>query len=150
MTLRNTGRCVASAWKRRIELLGIGAMLAYFSTVSSLPTVPLCPLHYYTGYDCPTCGVTRSVWHLMHGRLGEAWSFNPIGFLVVALLVRRLVVLSSDRNTIIEHRIVNVAMLSWFFIFGFTHQLESFLSADVWPTVERALSWWWHHSKILV
>lgn len=41
------------------------------------------------GFDfpCPTCGLTRSVLHVLHGRPGAAWQLNPAGLFLVSGLV---------------------------------------------------------------
>ncbi|MFM7462917.1 MAG: DUF2752 domain-containing protein [Actinomycetota bacterium] len=47
----------------------------------------LCIFRNLTGLPCPFCGSTRSVGQILQGDLSEALAFNPIGFLVVALIV---------------------------------------------------------------
>ena len=42
-----------------------------------LPT-PLCPLHAVTGIPCPSCGMTRGLGCLLHGRVTEAFLYNPL------------------------------------------------------------------------
>lgn len=42
-----------------------------------LPT-PLCPLHALTGIPCPTCGMTRAVAALLHGKIRLAFLLNPL------------------------------------------------------------------------
>lgn len=37
-----------------------------------------CPLHTLIGYDCPFCGMQRSVVALCSGRLYEAFMLNPV------------------------------------------------------------------------
>lgn len=44
---------------------------------------PMCSLYRMTGYYCPGCGGLRAAHALLHGRLPEAWSYNP--FLVLLL-----------------------------------------------------------------
>lgn len=46
------------------------------------PTV--CPVRLATGRPCPTCGLTRSWQATMHGRLGDALRWHPMGPLTVA------------------------------------------------------------------
>ena len=40
-----------------------------------------------TGIDCPGCGLTRSFIRLVRGDVLGAWSFNPAGTLVFAVVV---------------------------------------------------------------
>lgn len=37
--------------------------------------------------ECPGCGMTRAVMHMIHFDFAVAWSFNKLVFLVVPLLV---------------------------------------------------------------
>jgi hypothetical protein len=49
---------------------------------------PECFFHRFTGLDCPGCGMTRAVHAALHGRLAEAFRFNPVGiFLFPAALL---------------------------------------------------------------
>lgn len=38
-------------------------------------------------FPCPTCGLTRSVLHTLHGEFGAAWQLNPAGLFLVCGLV---------------------------------------------------------------
>lgn len=80
-------------WQFWCELLFLGALIAYFAATSVIVDVPLCPFRHFLGCPCPTCGTTRSVWSILHGNLAAAWGCNPIGFIVVIALFRRLVTL---------------------------------------------------------
>lgn len=53
----------------------------------TLPHVPLCSFKQMTGRPCPGCGLTRSFCAISHGRLGEAFYFNPFGFVFYAATV---------------------------------------------------------------
>ena len=46
-----------------------------------------CEFKRLLGFPCPTCGLTRSVIHTLHGRFGEAWQLNPAGLFLVFGLV---------------------------------------------------------------
>jgi len=85
---------------RNCELSVIIAVFAYFSFSPRLVDVPLCPSAYFAAIPCPTCGTTRSVWHIFHGHFRQAWAFNPLGFLVVVILIRRVAVLSLNDYSI--------------------------------------------------
>jgi hypothetical protein len=41
---------------------------------------PYCVFHQLTGLPCVTCGMTRSAIAFFHGRLIEAWNWNPLVF----------------------------------------------------------------------
>lgn len=69
------------------SLAAIFILLA-FAISPELPTWKVCGLARHFGVNCPACGTTRSVWHLMHGRFLESWNANPLGLLVCYVLVR--------------------------------------------------------------
>jgi len=48
--------------------------------------LPHCAFHAVTGCPCPTCGATRCVAALVHGRVGEALGWNPLVFACLAAL----------------------------------------------------------------
>src|SRR6476659_7114153 len=41
---------------------------------------PQCVFHALTGLQCPGCGTTRALYHLLHGDLGGAFRLNPMLF----------------------------------------------------------------------
>ncbi len=41
--------------------------------------LPPCIFQYLTGILCPSCGLTTSFTHLMHGDLGAAFQVHPLG-----------------------------------------------------------------------
>jgi hypothetical protein len=47
----------------------------------------VCLFKRFTHIPCPSCGSTRSVLALLDGRLDAAFYWNPIGFLLVAIMV---------------------------------------------------------------
>ncbi len=49
--------------------------------------LPPCTLYHLTGRPCPSCGLTTSVSALFHGNLPLAWRANPLGFLIVAIVL---------------------------------------------------------------
>ncbi len=49
--------------------------------------LPSCSMLSYTGYPCPSCGMTTSVVASVHGRLGEAFAAQPFGPVLVLMLV---------------------------------------------------------------
>jgi hypothetical protein len=60
-----------------------------------------CWFEHAFNFPCPTCGLTRSVVHTLHGQLGEAWRLNPAGLFLVAglsLLGLALIFLASHRR----------------------------------------------------
>jgi len=73
-----------SAWTACVCCTLILAASALWSP-EGLPRVPTCSFHAVTGRPCPGCGLTRSVCAISHGRWGEAWRFNPFGYLFYGL-----------------------------------------------------------------
>ncbi len=47
--------------------------------------LPGCMFHKLTGLHCPGCGMTRAAHATLHGRLGEAFRFNPLGMILLPL-----------------------------------------------------------------
>jgi len=62
-----------------LAVVGIAAPIAIgvWVPVSAGPT--LCTFRNLTGYDCPGCGLTRSVVAFLHGDLGGSLRAHPLG-----------------------------------------------------------------------
>ena len=50
----------------------------------------LCMLRRTTGLSCPGCGLTRCFISLAHGDVAAAWSFNPAGLWLFAIIAAQL------------------------------------------------------------
>jgi hypothetical protein len=50
----------------------------------------LCMTRRLLGIDCPGCGMTRCFISLAHGDLASAWTFNPAGFWLFAMMAFQL------------------------------------------------------------
>ena len=72
------------------ELLALGASGATlgcgFAWVAARLPLPPCAFHAITGCPCPTCGATRCLLALLHGRTAEALAWNPLLFTALAVL----------------------------------------------------------------
>lgn len=59
---------------------GLAAVAALALAVRWQPSIELllpdCPIHHWTGLDCPGCGITRAILALLSGRLSDAFSQN--------------------------------------------------------------------------
>jgi len=49
--------------------------------------VDLCLFKRVTGYPCPTCGTTRGIISLFHGKYIQAWLFNPLVFSIGIIVI---------------------------------------------------------------
>lgn len=47
----------------------------------------ICPVRLLTGYPCPGCGGTRSMGAISSGQFDQAWSLNPLGFVVCIVAI---------------------------------------------------------------
>ena len=68
-----------------IAILGLVApiLAVRFLPLTSGPT--LCTFRNLTGFDCPGCGLTRSVAALLHGDVGGSLHAHPLGAVVFLL-----------------------------------------------------------------
>lgn len=48
---------------------------------------PKCTLHQYTGLHCPGCGLTRSVFSLLHGDFSQALAYNVLWPIIFPLML---------------------------------------------------------------
>jgi len=74
-----------SSWKTFGPFAGAALLLAILSFISlpAQPILSLCGFHWLTGRPCPLCGLTRGLFAMAKGRIGEAEHFNalsPLGF----------------------------------------------------------------------
>ena len=52
-----------------------------------MPVPTLCTYKRLLGHDCPGCGLTRSFISLGNGQVAAAWSYNPAGLVLFAVVV---------------------------------------------------------------
>jgi len=71
----------------------LGCAVIWLSVSQNRP-VELCLFKWLTHTPCPTCGITRGTWHLLHGRIIQGWLCNPlifsIGMVVTVVIGMRL------------------------------------------------------------
>lgn len=54
------------------------ALILFWFDPSRYGFYPTCLFHQTTGLLCPACGSLRALHQLLHGRLAEAFHFNPL------------------------------------------------------------------------
>lgn len=62
-------------------------VISVLFTPEDPPVVSICAFYSVTGLPCPGCGLTRAFCCISHLRWGDAWDFNPFGFLWYALTI---------------------------------------------------------------
>ncbi|HEV7588813.1 MAG TPA: DUF2752 domain-containing protein [Longimicrobium sp.] len=120
-------RQLSSGALRAIETAALVGGFGSVPFLRTLPGVPLCPVKWLTGQDCPTCGVTRALFALLHGSVGEAAALNPIAFLVVLAVIRRLWLLhfaEGGLGRLLSRPMVERGTLAAFFALGWWHVLQ--------------------------
>lgn len=70
-------------WAVGAIVLVAGAWLLYTFPPATTALYPQCVFRSLTGLDCPGCGTTRALHHLLHGRIGEAFRLNPMLFAIM-------------------------------------------------------------------
>jgi hypothetical protein len=79
----------SDVWVARIFLLAIlvggAASFAFGFSPETLAVCP-CPFHYFTGIECPGCGMTRACIALGRGDISNALHYNPfsLGLVLIA------------------------------------------------------------------
>ncbi|MCH7225607.1 DUF2752 domain-containing protein [Verrucomicrobiaceae bacterium E54] len=68
-----------------LAVFGLGALWLARSGPSGLPWT--CILHDTTGLHCAGCGMTRAAHALLEGRFVDAFRFNPLGVVLVPLVL---------------------------------------------------------------
>lgn len=75
----------ASAKHLAVRLLIVAGIVAGAWVVYTYPPAtstfyPRCVFRELSGFDCPGCGTTRALHHLLHGRFEEAFRLNAMLF----------------------------------------------------------------------
>lgn len=63
--------------------MAIGAVILYRFDPSTANFYPPCLFRALTGLQCPGCGTTRALHHLLHGDVAGAFRLNAMLFAVV-------------------------------------------------------------------
>ena len=75
---------------RRVLLTYLGLIIIfiayYFINKTTGFYIP-CIFHEITGLDCPGCGITRCLFHLINLRIADAFKANPLVFIYLPFIV---------------------------------------------------------------
>lgn len=115
------------------SILLLAALLATAWLFSGIAT-PRCLLHAATGIPCPTCGMTRATWHLLHGEIGRAFLLNPLmtaallgaalyvcyaAVVVIGRLPRlRLEALTKTEANLVRIAAIGLLAANWLYLIG--------------------------------
>lgn len=75
------------SWARLLTLASaaiVGVVIVYRFDPTTAGFYPPCVFHALTGLQCPGCGTTRALYHLLHGDLAGALRLNAMAFVAVA------------------------------------------------------------------
>lgn len=61
-----------------VTLVIVGLVYFMFDPAQPDNIFPPCPIHHYTGLECPGCGTQRAIHHLLHFNIWQAFSSNPL------------------------------------------------------------------------
>ena len=101
----------------------------YVLAMTAVLPFPVCPFQRFLSQDCPTCGTTRSVSLIFSCDFSAAFFANPIGFVLIAALLRIGILGSVPKNQLTEaldSRATEIVLLILFFIGGFWHSISKF------------------------
>ena len=105
-------------------------VLYFFFEPSTNQWMPKCPLHLFTGWNCPVCGLQRALHALLHGRFAEALSYNYsliVIFLYIFAFLASEVLKRMNRGTnfirIVEHPILAYALSALAILWGIVRNL---------------------------
>ncbi len=99
--------------KSIIIILGIGFI--YYLIVRFTSFGILCYIKTFTGYDCPTCGMTRMVMALTRLDFKSAFSYNRFMFISFPFIIAEIIYL-----TYINESKKNVGKINKILLWGWT------------------------------
>jgi len=86
------------------SVLAAGVWVLYTYPPASTPWYPKCVFKQLSGLDCPGCGITRALHHLLHGRIEEAFYLNAFLFVLMGVALAALPsVLRGEKPRFLHH-----------------------------------------------
>ena len=77
----------SAIWAGSLALVSAGAWVLYTYAPTGNRFYPQCVFKMLTGLDCPGCGTTRALHHLLHGRFEQAFMLNPLLFVLMLVVL---------------------------------------------------------------
>lgn len=68
------------------NLWPVAAVVAVYTVLVNLIFHAFCPMVIVTGFPCPGCGMTRSLFFLATGRVGQSLWLHPMGVPIAVLI----------------------------------------------------------------
>lgn len=100
------------SWKTAILVfVPIGCAVLYARDPADGGIYPACPFRAITGLDCPGCGTGRALHRLLHGRIDEAFTLNPLATLLLPVLAVAL--LASVWTKLTDRPLPRLRLPSW-------------------------------------
>lgn len=80
MTTQIRAHCAAAG-------LALGSTVLYSFPPTEHSFYPRCIFHAFTGLQCPGCGGTRALYHLLHLQIGQAMHYNALVTLLAPVVL---------------------------------------------------------------
>ena len=117
--------------KKLVLFLSVGLVYGFFSIQIGFPLLP-CPFYTFTGFYCPSCGVSRMCIALLHLDFKGAFFYNRAIFLLSPILFLLLLQLCiqyiKTGNTTLskKQKIVVYGMIFFLILFGILRNIPIF------------------------
>lgn len=77
---------IVSRIRRDLKNVCIAAIaIICYTVLINLIFHAFCPMVIITGFPCPGCGMTRAVFYLLTGRVGQSIQMHPMGIPIVCI-----------------------------------------------------------------
>ena len=82
-----SSRDIFFGFRLSISLIGLVTFVIIGNQHNHFQDGPtFCPIYLLTGFPCPSCGTTRSIYWILRGEPVLAFRFNPLGFITLVFL----------------------------------------------------------------